>query len=133
MWAMGAIMAELLTLQPLFQGDSPINVLFKMRNVLCTPTESTGSRGLYIANNWINNQFPYFLGVPYSGLLPNAGPDLVNLIATLLSWQPSNMPTADHALKHPFFHSFYPFPPSVPILFNLYTIKKPMDKIVSLF
>ncbi|PWA90541.1 protein kinase-like domain-containing protein [Artemisia annua] len=119
MWAMGAIMAELLTLKPLFQGDSPVNVLFKMRKVLGTPTESTESRGPDIANNWINNQFPDLLGMPYSELLPNAGPDLVNLIATLLSWQPSNRPTADQALKHPFFHSFYPFPPSVPIVFSM--------------
>ncbi|GJW48341.1 cyclin-dependent kinase F-4-like protein [Tanacetum coccineum] len=106
MWAMGAIMVELLTLQPLFQGNSPVNVLSKMWNVLGTPAESAWSRGPDLANR-INNQFPY-LGVPFAELLPNAGPDLVNLISTLLSWEPSHRPTADQALKHSLFHRYSP-------------------------
>nr|GEV48413.1 cyclin-dependent kinase F-4-like [Tanacetum cinerariifolium] len=118
MWAMGAVMVELLTLQPLFQGDSPVNVLSRMWNVLGTPTESAWSRGSDLANR-ISNQFPDLLGVPFSELLPNASPDLVELIATLLSWQPSHRPTADQALKHSFFHSFYPSPPTEQFVFRM--------------
>ncbi|XP_071717936.1 cyclin-dependent kinase F-4-like [Rutidosis leptorrhynchoides] len=112
MWAMGAIMAELFTLTPLFNGDSEADVMYKMCTVLGTPTEDTWFQGMELAKNMLY-KFPEFPGVRFSELLPSASSDAVNLIATLLSWFPCNRPSAMQALQHPFFHSCYRVPPTV--------------------
>ncbi|PWA44541.1 protein kinase-like domain-containing protein [Artemisia annua] len=111
MWAMGAIIAELFTLKPLFQGDSEADVMHKICSVLGAPTNSTWFRGLELAKNMCY-RFPDLPGMRFSELLPNASPELVNLVATLLSWQPSSRPTAIEVLRHPFFHSCYHIPPT---------------------
>ncbi|KAM0051206.1 putative protein-serine/threonine kinase CMGC-RCK family [Helianthus debilis subsp. tardiflorus] len=65
MWAAGAIMAELFTNQPLFQGSSEADVMHKICRVLGTPTESTWFSGLDLAEN-ICYRFPDFPGVRFS-------------------------------------------------------------------
>ncbi|MFS7902778.1 putative cyclin-dependent kinase [Helianthus anomalus] len=45
MWVAGAIMTELFTNQPLFQGSSEADVMYKICRVLGTPTESTWFSG----------------------------------------------------------------------------------------
>lgn len=41
MWSVGCIFAELMTLRPLFPGDSEIDELYKIFRVLGTPTDKT--------------------------------------------------------------------------------------------
>ncbi|KAJ9543947.1 hypothetical protein OSB04_023654 [Centaurea solstitialis] len=109
MWAMGAIMFELFTLQPLFQGSSATDVMRRICSVIGTPTETTWSLGIYHANN-INYRFPEFPGVDLSSLLPSASPEAINLISTLLSWSPCARPTTKEALQHLFFYGCYRIP-----------------------
>ncbi|KAI3667509.1 hypothetical protein L6452_42573 [Arctium lappa] len=109
MWAMGAIMFQLFTLRPLFQGSSSTDVMRKICSVIGSPTESTWSLGIYLANN-IGYRFPEFPGVDLSALLPSASPEAINLISTLLSWSPCSRPTAKEALQHPFFYGCYHIP-----------------------
>ncbi|KAL8214956.1 hypothetical protein R6Q57_004405 [Mikania cordata] len=106
MWAMGAIMAELFTFQPLFQGSSDVRVMHKICSVLGTPTEGSWFDGLEPARN-MKYRFPDHPGVRLSELLPGASPAAVNLISSLLSWSPCARPTAEQALQHPFFHGCY--------------------------
>ncbi|KAL8266902.1 hypothetical protein R6Q59_004246 [Mikania micrantha] len=115
MWAVGAIMAELFTFQPLFPGSSEVNVMHEICSVLGTPTEGSWSEGLELARN-MKYRFPELPGVRFSELLPSACPAAVNLIGTLLSWSPFARPTAVEALQHPFFHGCYRIPRSVPIV-----------------
>ncbi|KVI03530.1 cyclin-dependent kinase F-4-like [Cynara cardunculus var. scolymus] len=96
MWAMGAIMVELFTLRPLFQGSSTTDVIRKICSVIGSPTDATWSL--------FNYRFPEFPGVDLSSLLPSASPEAINLISTLLSWSPCARPTAKEALEHPFFY-----------------------------
>nr|XP_043615396.1 cyclin-dependent kinase F-4-like [Erigeron canadensis] len=103
MWAMGVIMAELFTFQHLFDGSSQQDMIDKICKVLGTPTESTWSWGVRRARK-MNIQLPDWIGVEFSQLLPYASPDAVNLISSLLSWDPFNRPTALEALQHPFFN-----------------------------
>nr|GFA39383.1 cyclin-dependent kinase F-4-like [Tanacetum cinerariifolium] len=106
MWAMGGIMAELLTLKTLFPGESGAGVMHNICRVLGTLTETAWSEGLYLASN-IKYQFPDFHGVKLSNILPSASPSLLNLISGLLSWDPCVRPVAIDALQHPFFDIFY--------------------------
>ncbi|KAF5821425.1 putative protein-serine/threonine kinase CMGC-RCK family [Helianthus annuus] len=128
-WAVGVIMAELFTLKPLFQGCSGADVMYKMCKVLGTPTETTWPGEIDLARK-MKYQFPDGLfGYQFSTLLPNASADAVNLIASLLSWDPSMRPTAIDALQHPFFDRCYHIPRSVchePPIVTLSLIKVPI-------
>ncbi|KAJ9543853.1 hypothetical protein OSB04_023560 [Centaurea solstitialis] len=103
MWAMGAIMVELFTLRPLFQGSSSGEVMQRICGVIGSPTETTWELGLYLAD-MINYRFPEYPGVDLSALLPSASPAAIHLITKLLSWNPVWRPTAEEVLEHPFFY-----------------------------
>ncbi|PPR82086.1 hypothetical protein GOBAR_AA38626 [Gossypium barbadense] len=121
MWAMGAIMAELFTLRPLFPGTSEADEIYKICSVIGTPTKDSWPDGLNLARA-INYQFPQFAGVHLSALIPSASDDAISLITvkcisadfSLCSWDPCKRPTAAEALQHPFFQvgCFY-VPPSL--------------------
>nr|GEU93634.1 cyclin-dependent kinase F-4-like isoform X1 [Tanacetum cinerariifolium] len=112
MWAMGAIMAELFTLRPLFPGSSEADEIYKICSVIGSPTKSSWAEGLELARG-INYKFPELAGVKLSALVPSASKDAVNLIALLCSWDPCKRPTASEVLQHPFFQSCYYVPPSL--------------------
>jgi len=112
MWAMGAIIAELFTLRPLFPGSSEADEIYKICSVIGTPTESVWAEGLKLASD-INYQFPQLTGVHLSVLIPSASEDAVNFITSLCSWDPCKRPTALEALSHPFFQSCFYIPPSL--------------------
>ncbi|XP_022738977.1 cyclin-dependent kinase F-4-like isoform X2 [Durio zibethinus] len=113
MWAMGAIMAELFTLHPLFPGTSEADEIYKICGVIGTPTKDSWPDGLNLART-INYQFPpQFAGVHLSVLIPSATEDAINLITSLCSWDPCKRPTAAEALQHPFFQSCFYVPPSL--------------------
>ncbi|KAK9049572.1 hypothetical protein SSX86_031457 [Deinandra increscens subsp. villosa] len=103
MWAMGAIMYKLFTFHSLFNGSSDLRVMHKICSVLGTPTQSSWPDGLELARE-ISYRFPEFEGVWLSELLPSASSEAVDLIGSLLSWDPRARPTAMEALRHPFFH-----------------------------
>ncbi|KAI3687300.1 hypothetical protein L1987_80994 [Smallanthus sonchifolius] len=112
LWAMGAIMAELFTLRPLFPGSSEADEICKICSVIGRPTESTWCEGLELAST-LNYRFPELAGVNLSALIPSASNEAINLISALCSWDPCKRPTAVEALQHPFFQSCYYIPPSL--------------------
>ncbi|XP_044466077.1 cyclin-dependent kinase F-4-like isoform X2 [Mangifera indica] len=112
MWAMGSIMAELITLRPLFPGSSEADEIYKICSVIGTPTKDSWADGLLLARA-INYQFPQLAGVHLSSLIPSASEDALNLIRLLCSWDPCKRPTAAEALQHPFFQSCFCVPPSL--------------------
>ncbi|TXG71341.1 hypothetical protein EZV62_006276 [Acer yangbiense] len=69
MWAMEVVMAELLMLQPLFPGRNVSDQMSMICRVLGSPTTETWPKGLALAKGW-NYQFPWFLGVHLSSLMP---------------------------------------------------------------
>lgn len=112
MWAVGAIMAELFTLQPLFPGASEIDEIFKICSVIGSPTHQTWPEGMKLAES-MSFRFPEFPTIHLSQFLPSASRDAINLITSLCSWAPQKRPTAAEALQHPFFLSALPVPASL--------------------
>lgn len=112
MWAMGAIMAELFTLRPLFPGSSEVDELYKICSVIGTPNQHSWFEGLNLASA-LKYQFPQFAPVQLPLLIPTASDNAINLISSLCSWDPYKRPTAAEALQHPFFQPCFYIPPSL--------------------
>jgi len=101
-WAVGAIMAELYTLKPLFQGSSETDQLFKICSVLGTPNQNNWPDGAILAGR-LNIRLPQFVSTPLASILPSASPEAIDLLSSILQYDPSLRPSASKALKHPFF------------------------------
>ncbi|XAR70721.1 Cyclin-dependent kinase [Bertholletia excelsa] len=112
MWAMGAIMAELFTLRPLFPGSSAADEIYQICSIIGTPTRGQWAEGIKLANA-INFQFPELTGAHLSIVIPFVSEYAINLITSLCSWDPCKRPTAMEALQHPFFQSCFYVPPSL--------------------
>uniref|UniRef100_A0A7N0V446 Protein kinase domain-containing protein n=1 Tax=Kalanchoe fedtschenkoi TaxID=63787 RepID=A0A7N0V446_KALFE len=112
MWAMGAIMAELFTLRPLFPGSCEADEIHKICSVIGSPTLESWPEGITLARK-LNYQFPQCASVHLSTLIPSASREAIDLIKLLCTWDPSKRPTASEALQHPFFQSCYYVPPSM--------------------
>eukprot|EP01059_Diplonema_ambulator_P014454 TRINITY_DN25367_c0_g1_i1.p1 TRINITY_DN25367_c0_g1~~TRINITY_DN25367_c0_g1_i1.p1 ORF type:complete len:538 (+),score=89.56 TRINITY_DN25367_c0_g1_i1:67-1680(+) len=101
-WAAGCIMAELMTLRPLFPGSSEPDELFKITSVLGTPDAKTWPEGLRLAKQ-IGFNFPQMVPTPLRQLLPNASPQALDIMNKMLQWDPEARPKASQLLQHPFF------------------------------
>ncbi|KAH3745710.1 Protein kinase [Pelomyxa schiedti] len=101
-WAVGAIMAELYMLRPLFPGASEPDEIYKICSILGTPTQVTWPEGLKLAAA-MNYKFPQFSGMPLTSLIPSASPEAIDLMSQLMKYDPSKRLTASQALSHPYF------------------------------
>jgi protein kinase len=101
-WAVGAIMAELYTMRPLFQGNSETDQFFKICSVLGTPNAATWPDGVKLATN-LGIRLPQFFPTSLSSLIPGASPEAIDFLTEILKWDPSKRPSASQALQHPFF------------------------------
>uniref|UniRef100_A0A7N0ZZN3 cyclin-dependent kinase n=1 Tax=Kalanchoe fedtschenkoi TaxID=63787 RepID=A0A7N0ZZN3_KALFE len=111
-WAMGAIMAELFTLRPLFPGANESDEIRKICNVIGTPDMDSWPEGVQLAKG-INFEFPQCDAVNLSTLIPCASKEAINFIKSLCVWDPCKRPSAAEALQHPFFQSCFYIPPSL--------------------
>lgn len=104
MWAVGAILAELFTLSPLFPGESETDQLYKICTVLGTPDCTIWPEGMNLPRSC---SFKFFQIPPRNlwELIPNASLEAIDLIQQLCSWDPRRRPTAEQALQHPFFNA----------------------------
>ncbi|EFJ49339.1 hypothetical protein VOLCADRAFT_59590, partial [Volvox carteri f. nagariensis] len=102
LFAMGAIMAELYMLRPLFPGTSEADEIYKICSIMGTPTQQTWPEGLKLAAA-MNFRFPQFAPTPLNKIITNACPEAIDLMTQLCQWDPNKRPTAVQALQHPYF------------------------------
>ncbi|XP_020587882.1 cyclin-dependent kinase F-4-like isoform X2 [Phalaenopsis equestris] len=122
-WAMGAIMAELFNLRPLFPGTNEPDEIHKICSVIGSPCQNSWAEGLNLADT-IKFKFPQYPGIHLSMLIPSASDYAISLISSLCLWDPLKRPTAAKALQHPFFKPCYYIPPSLRLR-NTETSKTP--------
>ena len=101
-FATGGIFAELYSLRPLFPGSSEADEVYKICSVLGTPTASTWPDGLKLASA-IGFKFPRFAPTPLKKLIPHASDAALELIQSMVHWDPNKRPTAVQALQSPYF------------------------------
>ncbi|XP_068565805.1 serine/threonine-protein kinase MAK isoform X2 [Cebidichthys violaceus] len=102
LWAVGCIMAELYTLRPLFPGNSEVDEIFKVCQVLGTVKKTDWSEGHQLASA-MNFRFPQCVPTHLKTLIPNASNEAIALMRDLLQWDPKKRPTAVQALRYPYF------------------------------
>lgn len=102
MWAVGCIMAELYTLRPLFPGNSEVDEIFKICQVLGTVKKTDWPEGYQLAAA-MNFRFPQCVPTPLKTLIPNASNEALTLMKDFLQWDPKKRPTAVQALRYPYF------------------------------
>lgn len=98
-WSMGCVFAELMLRVPLFQGTSEIDQLAKIFACLGTPgDEWTGVETLprYV-------EFGQWNKTPLEEIFRGAAPDALDLLKSLLVFDPLKRPTAEQVLQHPYF------------------------------
>lgn len=101
-WAVGAIMIELYTLRPAFQGNSQVDQLFKIFAVTGSPTMDNWPEGVSLLNHFSVKPNPTS-PTPLSVIVPGASPEALDLLSGLLQLNPARRLNAKHALAHPFF------------------------------
>nr|XP_046227646.1 serine/threonine-protein kinase MAK isoform X1 [Scatophagus argus]XP_046227647.1 serine/threonine-protein kinase MAK isoform X1 [Scatophagus argus]XP_046227648.1 serine/threonine-protein kinase MAK isoform X1 [Scatophagus argus] len=102
LWAVGCIMAELYTLRPLFPGNSEVDEIFKICQVLGTVKKTDWPEGYQLASA-MNFRFPQCVPTNLKTLIPNASNEAITLMRDLLQWDPKKRPTAVQALRYPYF------------------------------
>ncbi|KAM4533551.1 serine/threonine-protein kinase MAK isoform 2-T2 [Odontesthes bonariensis] len=102
LWAVGCIMAELYTLRPLFPGNSEVDEIFKICQVLGTVKKTDWAEGYQLASA-MNFRFPQCVPTHLKTLIPNASNEAITLMKDMLQWDPKKRPTAVQALRYPYF------------------------------
>ena len=78
MWAVGAIIAEMVSKRPLFPGGCEIDELYQIFRILGTPTEKTWP-GVSALKDW-NDRFPPWPVLKVKNFLPDFCPDGIDMI-----------------------------------------------------
>lgn len=101
-WSIGCVFAEMWLRRPLFPGENYVDQIVHIIRLLGTPTkeeiEATASPHAQI---FISN-LPKFPKVPFSKIVPQAGPEALDLMEKMLQFSPYSRITVEEALKHPF-------------------------------
>ncbi|KAK3014332.1 hypothetical protein RJ639_008925, partial [Escallonia herrerae] len=95
------ILAELVTKQALFPGDSELQQLLHIFRLLGTPNEQVWP-GVSQLKNW--HEYPQWKPKPLSSAVPNLDQDGIDLLAKMLQYEPSERISAKKAMEHPYFH-----------------------------
>ena len=102
-WALGCIMAEMYTHpQPLFCGANEKEVLFRICSVLGTPTHDIWNDGIRQANI-VGIKFPTCPGNDLEKIIPEASPEAIDMMKSMIKLDPNKRATAKNLLNHPFF------------------------------
>ncbi len=100
MWAVGAIMAEMVTKRPMLPGDSEIDELFRIFRIFGTPSEDTWA-GVTSLPDW-NNEFPTWPSLKMECFVPGFSEQGTDLIERMMALDPKFRITAKDALAHPY-------------------------------
>jgi len=100
-WSFGCVMAELLLGSPLFPGDSGVDQLIEIIKILGTPTKQEIKE---MNPNHTSFKFPQIRPHPWNKVFRNKAPaDAIDLISSVLTYEPPARLTPFQVLVHPFF------------------------------
>lgn len=104
-FALGAIMAELYLMRPLFPGNNETDQIYKTCAVLGSPTQAQWPEGYQLAAK-IGFTFPKFVPTSLNQLIPNASEQAIDLMNKMMIFDPQKRITPAQAINHPYFEGF---------------------------
>lgn len=100
-WAIGTMLAEMVTKRPLFPGDSEIDEIFKIFRVLGTPNNDMWP-GVTALPDW-NEDFPVWPSLQVSRFVPGLCENGIDVLEQMMSLDPRRRISCKEALAHPYF------------------------------
>ena len=122
-FALGAIMAELFLLRPLFPGTNEHDQIVKVCSVLGTPSTQDWPEGYRLASR-IGLNFPMVGSLDLQKLIPKAPPEAIDLMLRMMRFDSQRRPTASECLEHQYFSNLKSM---IPMNIN-YSYKEPTNK-----
>lgn len=105
-WSAGCVMAEMARGIPLFMGDSEIDMVHKIFQVLGSPSDEVKSKLHDLDNGTVT--IPHYDGVELKEQVKTDDEYFVDLLIKMLNPDPTKRITAKEALNHPYFDSISP-------------------------
>jgi serine/threonine protein kinase len=115
-WSAGCIIAEMVCGTRLFSRDSDVDQLHQVFRQLGSPSQDEQSSMGDLSG------FPEYPARPFSDILKNIDPFLIDLVRKILLYDPKKRISVQEALLHPFFNDVWPpikevcWPPGLPDL-----------------
>jgi mitogen-activated protein kinase 1/3 len=106
-WSLGCIFAEMLTGTPLFPGRDVSHQLTLIFDVLGTPTKEDTDWILSGPVRAELHRLPFKGKVPWKNVFPKASADALDLVAKLLTFDPTKRINAREALRHPYLEAYH--------------------------
>ncbi|KDN52389.1 Pkinase-domain-containing protein [Tilletiaria anomala UBC 951] len=128
-WAVGTILAEMLTGRPLFPGRDYHHQLSLILDVLGTPTLEE----FYAINSRRSRDYiralPFRKRKDFAKLFPTASADAIDFLQKTLTFDPKKRLTVEQALEHPYLAAYHdpedePTAPSLPADFFKFDLEK---------
>ena len=128
-WAVGTILAEMLTGRPLFPGRDYHHQLSLILDVLGTPTLEE----FYAINSRRSRDYiralPFRKRKDFTKLFPMASADAIDFLQKTLTFDPKKRLTVEQALEHPYLAAYHdpedePTAPSLPADFFKFDLEK---------
>ncbi|KAL9684243.1 hypothetical protein QQ045_021678 [Rhodiola kirilowii] len=101
MWSVGCIFAEMARRTALFPGDSEFQQLLHIFRLLGTPTEEQWP-GVSRLRDW--HVYPKWEPQNLARAVPSLGPDGIDLLSKMLTYDPAYRISAKAAMQHPYFN-----------------------------
>jgi len=100
-WSVGCIFAELILKRPLFKGDCEFEQIMKIFGKLGTPKIEDWNDIVNLP--YYSNKFPNFRPKKMEEIVPGLDSNGINLLKSMLQFDPNKRISAKQALLHPYF------------------------------
>ena len=100
-WSVGCIFAELILKRPLFKGDCEFEQIMKIYGILGTPKIEDWNEIVNLP--YYSNKFPNFSPKKLEEIVPGLDSNGINLLKSMLQYDPNKRISAKQALLHPYF------------------------------
>lgn len=105
-WAVGCVMAEMLTRRPLFPGTDHVNLLALMLELLGTPDDNYLSKITSDSAKKFIQTYPVHTPKNFKDFFQGANLDAVSLLSGILKFDPKERISVEDALAHPYLRKY---------------------------